>query len=54
VPIQVNVAVDQAGQDKLSRGVDVLIGWRQILFGADGDDFFPQRWRWNFRTPETM
>ncbi len=35
-PVQVDVAVDQAGQDVLALGVDVAVGWRQQLLGTYG------------------
>ena len=38
VPVQMDVAVDQAGEDKLAGSVDVPVGWRQVVFRANGDD----------------
>ena len=38
--VEVDVAVDEAGEDELAGGVDVVVGGREVRLGADGDDFF--------------
>jgi hypothetical protein len=40
VSTKMDVAVDGSWEDQFTRGVDVLVGGRQELIGADGDDLF--------------
>ena len=38
MPVQVDVAVDEAGQDELARCVNVVVSRRQVSLRPDGDD----------------
>ena len=40
VPVEVDVAVDEPGQNELARRVDVVVGRRQVRLRADGNDLF--------------
>ena len=41
VAVQVNVAVNEAGQHVHAGGVDVLVGWGQQVLGPDGRNLAP-------------
>ena len=38
MPVQVDVAVDEAGQDELAGRIDVVVSRRQVSLRPDGDD----------------
>ena len=48
---EMHMAIEDAGQNMLALGVDFFLALRQLIVGADGDNFLVALWQ---RRPETF
>ena len=51
--VEVDVTVDEAGEDELAGGVDIAVGGREQVIGANGDYLLVCLWLWRRRRLRT-